>query len=71
MFLTLLPTLAAFLDMLLKNKTLKELYLDSDSIGKEVTQTLIDTLTHISTLQMLVLTEKYWTCIVYCHWCDK
>ena len=29
-----LPTLAVFLDMLLKNKTLKVLYLDGDSIGE-------------------------------------
>jgi len=57
----LLPTLAAFLDMLLKNKTLKALYLDGDSIGEKVTQT--HSLTHNSTLQILVLTEKYWTYI--------
>ena len=59
MFLALLPALAAFSDMLLKNKSLKALYLDGDSIGEEVTQTLIDSLTHNSTLQILVLTEKY------------
>ena len=46
----------AFAKMLLKNKSLKKLYLQDDSIGEEGTQKLIDS--H-STTVTLWLPEKY------------
>ena len=54
---------AAIAKMLLKNKSLKELYLDNllliDSIGKKGIQKLIDSLTHNTTVETLKLPEKY------------
>ena len=45
--------------MLLKNKSLKELSLQDDSIDKEGTQKLIDSLTHNTTVKELELPQKY------------
>ena len=42
-----------FAEMLLKNKSLKELSLQDDSIGEEGTQKLIDSLTHNTTVKEL------------------
>ena len=49
----------AFAEMLLKNKSLKELNLKDDSIGEEGAQELIDSLTHNTTVEELVLHDKY------------
>ena len=49
----------AFAEMLLKNKSLKVLDLLDDSIGEEGTQKLIDSLKHNTTVEQLVLHEKY------------
>ena len=50
---------AAFAEMLLKNKSLKELNLQDDSIGEEGTHKLIDSLKHNTTVERLLLPEKY------------
>ena len=49
----------AFAEMLLKNKSLKKVYLQDNSIGEEGTQKLIDSLTHNTTLKELKLPVKY------------
>ena len=50
---------AAFAEMLLKNKSLINLNLQDVSIGEEGTQKLIDCLQHNTTLERLLLPEKY------------
>ena len=50
---------AAFSEMFLKNKSLKRLDFQNDSIGEEGTQKLIDSLTHNTTVELLLLHEKY------------
>ena len=45
--------------MLLKNKSLKSLNLQDNSIGEEGTQKLIDCLTHNTTVEVLCLPKKY------------
>jgi len=50
---------AVFAEMLLKNKSLRELFLEDDSIGKEGTQKLIDSVTYNTTVEELVLPYKY------------
>ena len=49
----------AFAEVLLKNKLLKILDLVDDSIGEEGTQKLIDSLAHNTTVEKLVVHEKY------------
>ena len=48
-----------FAEMLLKNKSLQELYLEDDPIGEEGTHELIDSLTHNTTVKKLGLPKKY------------
>ena len=58
----------AFAEMLLtENKTMKELNLQDDSIRDEGTQKLIDSLTHNTTVEMLVLPKKYKSSISSCR----
>ena len=48
-----------FAEMLLKNKSMKKLYLEHGSIGEEGAQKLIDSLTHNTTVEKLELPDKY------------
>ena len=49
----------AFAEMLPVNKALKVLSLRDNSIGEEGTQTLIESLTHNTTVEKLWLPDKY------------